>query len=382
MAFEFDLPDIGEGLTEATIIEWKVAVGDTIGTDEPMVEIETDKAVVEIPAPRAGIILHLGAAAGTTIEVDSLLVVIGDEGEEWVAPSPEAPERVTGAAAPIVGTLHETAHVLGAAPRALPKVRRLAAELGVDLGGIAATGVGGTITEEDVRAAVAPAEGRGKVQRLKLSPTRRAIADNLSRSWREIPHVWTYGAANASAMLSERRRLAGEGTAVPLEALLIRAIVPLLRSHPEFNASVAGDELIVREYFDIGFAVDTPEGLMVAVIRDADALEVAELGNEITRLATAARDRTATPDELRGATFTVSNIGAVGGSYGTPIVPYGTTAILSVGRAEPTPVVRDGAIQVETQFPLSLAYDHRAIDGAAGRRFMSGVVAAIGSGAR
>ncbi len=277
MAFEFDLPDIGEGLTEATIVRWLVDVGDEVGLDEPMVEIETDKAVVEMPAPRAGVILHQGAPAGAVIAVDSLLVVIGDEGEQW-KPGTTPAEPATEQAAPIVGTLDERAEVLGrpGAPQALPRVRKLAADLGVELSTVPGTGPGGRVTEDDVRAAAQPDDE--DVERVPLSATRKAIAAAMERSWREIPHVTTYGEAEAGPLLAARRELAERtGAPVPLEALLIGRLVPVLGAHPEFNATLAGDTLLLRRRHDIGFAVDTPDGLLVAVVRDAGELAMEEL---------------------------------------------------------------------------------------------------------
>jgi pyruvate dehydrogenase E2 component (dihydrolipoamide acetyltransferase) len=385
MAFEFHLPDIGEGLAEATIVSWRVPVGGSVGLDEPLVEVETDKAIVDIPAPRAGVVLHHGAAEGATIAVDSLLVVIGQPGETWspdtAAPTAEAPAAPSpppaAPAAPIVGTLEDADDTATATPSgeklALPLVRRFAADAGVDLSTVAGTGPDGRITREDVERAAA---GGGPVQRARLSPTRLAIARNLSRSWQEIPHVTTFAAADAAGMLAERARLAG-GRAMPLEAILIHAVAALLVDHPEFNASLDGEHVLLRRHYDVGFAVDTPGGLMVAVVRGAHERTVDDLADEVVRLSTAARDRTITPGEMRGATFTISNIGAVGGGYGTPIIPYGTTAILSVGRADPAPVVRDGLVVVGQPLPLSLSYDHRLIDGALGRRFLAAVVTAI-----
>ncbi len=383
MATEFHLPDIGEGLTEAMIVHWHVAVGEAVAQDGPLVEVETDKAVVDIPAPVGGVLLHQGGAAGDTLPVESLLAVIGDEGEAWepgAGPPPAAtvqPEP----AAPIVGRLSDSAETVGShRPGMLPKVRRLAEQLGVDPALVTGTGPGGRITEDDLRQAAAgegvgapTAATAGPERRIKMSPTRKAIADNLARSWREIPHVTTYAEADAQSLL-DARAAAGKP---PLEALLIARLVPLLRRFPDFNAAVEGDEIVHRLRYDVGFAVDTPDGLLVAVVRGADEINVARLGEEIGRLATAARERKAKPDELRGQTFTVSNIGAVGGRYGTPLVPYGTTAILSVGRADPTPVVRDGEIVVGREMPLSLSYDHRAIDGSTGRAFMAAVVEAL-----
>ena len=376
MAFEFHLPDIGEGLIEATIVRWLVAEGAPVSLDQPIVELETDKAVVEIPAPRAGIVLHHGAPDGAVVPVDSLLVVIGQPGESWsgaARATPAATRRERPHAAPIVGTLEDVDAAPPARPQALPLVRRVAAGLGVDLAHVAGTGPGGRITRADVEGAVA---GSGDAERVRMSPTRIAIARNLTRSWQEIPHVTTYSSADPGAILAERSRLAASGR-MPLEALLISAILPVLERHPAFNATLDGETLVMWRRYDIGFAVDTPEGLMVAVVRGADHLPVADLAAAIVALAGAARARTIKADEMRGATFTLSNIGAVGGGYGTPIIPYGTTAILSVGRATDRAVVRDGAVVAGREMPLSLSYDHRVIDGAAGRAFLSDVVEAI-----
>ncbi len=376
MAREFHLPDIGEGLTEAVIVTWHAEVGEPVAMDAPLVEVETDKAVVDIPAPVAGVLLHRGAAEGETLAVEELLAVIGEPGEVW---SPAAPAQPSGAdAAPIVGRLEEAVETLPppsqatGAPRMLPMVRKLAADLGVDVGALSGSGPGGLITEADVRMAAA-GSARGPVRRIRMSPVRRTISDRLARSWREIPHVTTYGEADAEAVLAERAALGKP----PLEAVLIRRLLPLLVEFPDFNASVEGDDVVHRLYYDIGFAVDSPDGLMVAVIHNAPARDTLQLGDEVRRLSSAARDRTARPDDLRGQTFTVSNIGAVGGRYGTPIVPLGTTAILSVGRADPRPVVRGEAVVVGRELPLSLSYDHRAIDGATGRAFLAAVIAAF-----
>ncbi|MDH3731422.1 MAG: 2-oxo acid dehydrogenase subunit E2 [Acidimicrobiia bacterium] len=360
MATEFLLPDIGEGLTEATVVEWLASVGEELTLDGPMVEMETDKAVTEIPAPVAGVLLYQGAAEGESLDVGQVLAVIGAAGETWEPSTPVATE----AAAPIVGTLEEPPATAG---QALPAVRKLAAELGVDLGAVVGSGPGGRITAVDVEAATG-----GSAERVALSATRRAIADNLTRSWREIPHVTTFGEADAASLLAARQE-----SGQPLEAHLIAAITPLLGEFGDFNASFVGDAVLRRTNYDLGFAVDTPEGLMVAVVRGADAMTIAELGQEVTRLAGAAKERSASVGELRGQTFTISNIGAVGGRYGTPIVPYGTTAILSIGRADPAPGVVDGELAVVQRFPLSLSYDHRVIDGAKGRAFLGAVIAAI-----
>jgi pyruvate dehydrogenase E2 component (dihydrolipoamide acetyltransferase) len=369
MAHEFFLPDIGEGLTEAVVVGWYVAVGDAVSLDEPLVEIETDKAVTDIPSPVGGVLLHRGAEPGDTLAVGGLLAVVGAAGEAW-EPSPEG--SAVEPAAPIVGSLETVpASPAAAAPaQALPLVRKLAGELGVDLATVSGSGPGGRITDDDVRAAAA---AHGPEERVRMSPLRRTIADNLARSWQQIPHVTTFDEADAAPLLALRERRGKP----PLEALLIEMVLPLLVRFPAFNAAVAGDEIVYRKHYDVGFAVDTPEGLMVAVVHDAPAYEGEALADEVRRLADAARARTAAPQELRGQTFTISNIGAVGGRYGTPIVPLGTSAILSVGRADERPVVREGRVVVGREFPLSLSYDHRVIDGAAGRAFMGALVDAV-----
>lgn len=372
MAHEFHLPDIGEGLTEAVIVHWHVAVGDEVGMDEPLVEVETDKAVVDIPSPVAGVVLHQGAGPGDSLEVEELLAVIGSPGESWTLAADPAPVVE---AAPIVGTLGEGPVVAQSAsgPQALPRVRKLAAELGIDLAEVVGTGPGGRINEDDLLSARRPATHRGPVERRPMSPTRRTIAEHLARSWREIPHVTTYGEADATGLIRWRAEL----DRPTLEALLVQIVMPLLRRHPSFNATLEGTEVVEKHYYDIGVAIDAPDGLMVGVLRDAGERSIPDLDVEIRSLAERVKSRSASVDELRGQTFTVSNIGAVGGGYGTPIIPLGTTAIASFGRAADRPVVRDGIVAVAPMLPISLSYDHRVIDGGKGRAFMADLVAAI-----
>lgn len=428
MAREFRLPDIGEGLTEAEIVRWLVAEGDHVEADQPVVEVETDKAIVEIPSPFAGIVMRHGGAEGQVILVGSVLVVIGDESDaavsideppfappaqpatsEVMSETPPAPQ-----AAPIVGTLDDSAELIGAPVetaegssqrvKALPLVRKLARDAGVDIESIVGTGPGGRVTRQDVESAITPVAAPSTVddevveetrptfveptpappqtdsptpvtredERRSMSRLRRTIAANMSRSWEEIPHVTTFDDVDATRLMEVRSAL-GErhGVNIPIEALVVRAVLPALDVFPEFNSTLDGDELIIHGSHDIGIAVDTPEGLMVAVIANADGLSVLELATEVRRLGEGARGRTLTPGELTGQSFTVSNIGAVGGGHGTPIVPYGTTAILSVGRAKAKPIVDGDDLIIAPMMPLSLSYDHRVIDGGVGRRFMA-----------
>jgi pyruvate dehydrogenase E2 component (dihydrolipoamide acetyltransferase) len=416
VAHEFRLPDIGEGLTEAEIVRWLVPEGERVEADQPVVELETDKAVVEIPSPYAGIVLRHGGAEGETIAVGEVLVVIGDESETEHAPeagpTPIGPvdagseSSAAGAPAPIVGSLIEEAETLSpgntataatVTVKALPIVRKLARDLGVDIGLVDGSGPEGRITREDVLAAApsepappamaptsptppsapepAPAPAPGRDERRPMSRLRRTIAANMARSWAEIPHVTTFDSVDATRLVQIRGALGSRHqTKIPMEALVVSAVIPALERFPEFNATLDGDELILHGAYHVGIAVDTPDGLVVAVIRDAGAKGVLEIASEVGRLGEGARARTLTPDELGGQTFTVSNIGAVGGGHGTPIIPYGTTAILSLGRAAESVVAVGGEAVVAPVMPLSLSYDHRVIDGAQGRRFIELII--------
>jgi pyruvate dehydrogenase E2 component (dihydrolipoamide acetyltransferase) len=417
MAKEFRLPDIGEGLTEAEIVRWLIAVGEPVKVDQPVVEVETDKAVVEIPSPYGGIVLHHGAGEGETLPVGEILVVVGEEGETWTAtadPETEAwldqveeematdegmPEAPKDSAAPIVGRISEEAIDLGAhrvekalgATKALPLVRKLAKDLGVDLGKVKGSGADGRITREDVVAA-AEATAGGAVElpeapglpalpvnrqgeRRPMSKMRRTIASNMKRSWSEIPHVTTFDEVPAARLLAARQALESRHSVkIPLEALIIKAVLPALAQFPEFNASIDGDDLVVYSHYDIGVAVDTADGLLVAVVKAADTRTLLETAADVRRLAEASKSRKLSPDEVTGQTFTISNIGAIGGGYGTPIIPPGTTAILSIGRAADRAVAESGKVAVAPMMPLSLSYDHRVIDGGQGRRFMAVVL--------
>jgi pyruvate dehydrogenase E2 component (dihydrolipoamide acetyltransferase) len=389
VAYEFRLPDIGEGLTEAEIIEWLVDTGKEVALDQPLVQVETDKAVTDIPAPQAGVLLHQGVTAGSVIRVGEILAVIGKAGEVWPAGGDSSTDaEVPAESPPIVGTLVEAeprrAEAAGSTGgQVLPLVRKVAKDLGVDLSTVRGTGPDGRITRQDVEAASRGAKtpaGQAIVagptdERVRLSRLRRTIAENMSRSWREIPHVTAFDEADAARLLTVRKELAQQsGDPLPLEALFIRAVLPALHAHPQFNATLDGEDLILRGRYDIGVAVDTPEGLVAAVVKGAGDLDLWALAKEVSRLAEAARDRSAGVGDLTGATFTISNIGAVGGGFGTPIIPYGTTAILSFGRVEEKPVVRHGRLEPGLVLPLSLSYDHRVIDGALGRRFLARVI--------
>jgi pyruvate dehydrogenase E2 component (dihydrolipoamide acetyltransferase) len=381
---EFRLPDIGEGLTEADIIEWFVAVGDEVAIDQTIVEIETAKTTVEITATHAGTVLSLGGSPGESIAVGDVLFVIGEEGHQPSAISHQPEEErhrqsVMGSLPQLAGGdvprdegqrgIPRTRQAEGGHMRAMPIVRKLAKERGIDLATVNGTGPGGAITRADLE--IAPA-GQSTIELLPMGRRRKAISRHMSESWATIPHVTVQADIRAEAVL--RARELPDGQKQSLESIVGMAVIPLLERHREFNAVVRDDAIEYRHHCNLGIAIDTDEGLMVVVVRDADALSLVDLDAEIKRLGAAAQDGTLTPDEAIGQTFTISNIGALGGGHGTPIIPLGTSAILSIGRANQAPVVEHGALAVGMVAPIDLSYDHRLIDGSLGQRFLSDLV--------
>jgi len=311
------------------------------------------------------------------------LVVIGEAGEPWPGEGGR-PTNDPASPPPLATATEEEGASQRHIVKAMPAVRKLAEELGVDLTTVTPGDPGGRISRQDVIAAAAashvtqvPDAGvSGSDERVPLSSLRRTISAHMTRSWSEIPHVTTFDDVNASNLLALRSRL-GSDEPVSLEALLVAAVLPALRDHPEFNATLEGEELVLRRRYNIGVAVDTAAGLMVPVIHRADEADLRQLNASITDLSERARARTLTAAELTGGTFTVSNIGALGGGHGTPIIPAGTTAIISFGRARDGAVVVKGSLVVAPVMPISLSYDHRVIDGGLGRRFIDDVIARI-----
>ena len=379
MAHAFKLPAVGDTMVEGEIVEWLVAVGDEVDLDQPICSVETDKSVVEMTTPFRGTVLALGGEEGDVIEVGQTLIVVGEPGEEIPAPDPgPAPAAATGVAA----IPHQAPTPTSPQPaasdsvKALPKARKLARERGIDLAAVAGTGAGGSITVADVEAAAAPAPAGGG-RRERLSATRRSIARHMTESV-QIPQFTSMVDADARGLLETRAAVSAEtGSRVPLDALMVALLVPVLRDHPVMNARLDGDEIEYFDRYDIGVAVDTAEGLMVPVVRGADALSVPELSAEILRLAAAARDRTAAPGELAGATATVNNVGALGMLAGTPMLPVGTSMIAAFGMARPVVRLAGGApVEVPTM-TVSATFDHRIIDGGASGRFLAQLKEAI-----
>ena len=414
MPREFKLPDLGEGLTEAEIVQVLVAEGEEIKEDQPVLLVETEKAQVELPSPYGGRVARVHVQAGQRVKVGAVLLSLADAagGAPAVAAPPAAPAapRPTAAVVPTIAAP-------GLAPAATPATRRLARELGVDLARVRGSGPGGRVSDDDVRAAAgrpsgvpppaaegpsAPAslpteparplvgpvelpplprfEQWGPVEREPLRGIRRRSAEHLALAWTVIPHVTQHDQADVTELETMRRRhqkRAGEGSAeLTLTVFLVKAVAMALREHPRFNASLdhATGELVWKRYYHIGVAVDTDQGLLVPVVRGVERKSIRELASDLAGLVTRTRAGKATLEDLRGGTFTVTNTGALGGTGATPIINYPEVAILGVGRARPTPVVRDGQIVPRLVLPLSLAFDHRVIDGMEAARFSTDLV--------
>ncbi|TMQ24517.1 MAG: 2-oxo acid dehydrogenase subunit E2 [Candidatus Rokuibacteriota bacterium] len=427
MARAFVLPDLGEGLTEAEIRQVLVREGDVVREDAPLLEVETDKATVEIPSPMAGRVERIHVQPGQTVKVGQVLVEFGDAGapggkqaadtlDPTRTPAPEPKTVIADGRAKQAPAAEAPARREGPVP-ATPSTRRLARELGVDLNAVRGSGPGGRVTDDDVRAAAGPApatpstepaptsarpaapavakplarvgveppplpkfEQWGPVERQPLSHLRRTIAERMTLSATLIPHVTHFDRADITDLDAVIRRNLesgrGRGVTLTLTAFLLKAAALALLDHPDFNASLdpAAGELILKRYVHLGVAVATERGLIVPVMRDVDKKTILELARELAALAPRVRDGKATLDDLRGGTFTITNIGALGGTGAIPIINYPEVAILGVARAREEAVVREGRIVPRLLLPLSLTFDHRVADGADGARFASSII--------
>jgi pyruvate dehydrogenase E2 component (dihydrolipoyllysine-residue acetyltransferase) len=368
MAYEFKLPDLGEGLTEGEVARWLVTEGDEIAEDDPLVEIQTDKTTVEIPSPTGGTVLRILVAEGHVAAVGTVLVVIGDEGEQLLRSVAAGPSTVA-ESAPVVAVVPQQPV---AAVRATPLVRRVAQELGVDLAGVPGTGPGGRVTEEDVRDAAVTArdvsggQAPGQVRDGRREPVRgirRLIVEHVTRSHSEIPAV-TY--VEECDFTDVERAL--------LVPLVLHATALALREFPELNARLEDDEIVFLDHYDLGLAVQTDEGLVVPVVRGCDTATLDELAFETSRLAEAARAGTLLTEELRGSTFTVTSAGKLGGLVVTPLINHPEVGILGIHRIGPRPVVRYGEIVVREMGNVSVTFDHRVVDGARAAAFCLDVI--------
>lgn len=451
MAIDMKLPELGENISSGDVVSVLVAVGDEIHSDQPVVEIETDKAVVEVPCPHSGRVTAIHVKKGDTLPIGGKIITLDDGagGESpkresapvakktpaKAAPSPAEPEEeeevaeekvaaapaakkkpaaapstpTRAAAAPAKPARASAAPTLppsngGAASPAAPSTRRLARELGVDLAGVRGTGAGGRITREDVMASVRGSQGGttvdaasaaeeedpnverdsyGPIRREPMTKIRRTIAANMAKSAATIPHVTNFDQADVTELerirQGSKESLAEVNIKLTPLAFVAKAVGLALREHPVINASIdmEAEQLTFKDYVNLGIAVDTERGLIVPVIRGADKLTIPELAEELGILAEKARTTTFTIDDLRGGSFTISNLGAVGGIYSTPIINHPEVAVLLVGRSKQMPVVIGGDLEIRLIMPLSLSYDHRLVDGAAAARFLNDVISLL-----
>jgi pyruvate dehydrogenase E2 component (dihydrolipoamide acetyltransferase) len=427
---DLKLPKLGEGVDSGVVVNVLVREGDRIAAEQPVIELENEKAVASIPSTAAGVVKRIYVKPGDKISVGQPILALETGAADTATAAPAKPRPAPTAAAAAATPAPPVAPVEAppvpapetaaeaelpepvAAPVASPSLRRIARELGIDLGRIRGSGRGGRIEVGDVRAyiqrlqalaarppapAAAPATAPpprpapepvdfskwGPITRQPLSPLRQVIARRMSESWTSIPHVTQFGDADFTR-LNELRQRHGpayeqRGVKLTLTPLILKALVATLQRHPHFNSSLdeAANELVLKRYFHIGIAVDTEQGLIVPVVRDADKKSVLELAREVEALARKARERKVSAEELKGGTFTISNQGAIGGAHFTPIINRPEVAILGLGRGAMRPVAREGRIEARLLTPLALSYDHRVIDGGMAARFIVDLIAAL-----
>lgn len=389
MPTDFKFPDIGEGITEGEIVKWEVKEGDRVEEHQTIARIETDKAIAEIPSPRSGVILRIYHKEGDTVKVGETLVTIGEQGE-ITEKIPQPPSRPS---ASVVGVLEE-AHEVSPRPTrivATPSTRRLARELAVDLAEVTGTGLEGRITEDDVRRFAEPKKERievvakpaekqdayGCYETVPMKGVRKSTAKRLTESARTAVHVTHMDEADVTELVAfrEKQNKIAEKRGIHLTYMpfVVKAAVAALKQYPYLNSSVDDqhEEIILKKYYNIGVAVDTPDGLIVPVVKSADEKDILAIAQEIQDLTEKAQSREVSLSDLRGGTFTITNVGFIGGTHATPIINYPETAILATGRIRETPVVRDGQVVIRSIMPLSLSFDHRVIDGALAARFVN-----------
>jgi len=420
------LPNLGEGADSGVVVNVLVKEGDTIAKGQAILELENEKAVASIPSSTGGVVTKIYVKLGDKVSVGQrLLSLSGGEPASAAAPASAAKAAQASRLPTAIEDENDQSSLRfasardedeqvstvarAAAPVAAPSLRKLARELSIDLGRVRGSGRGGRIGIGDIRAyiarlqraaersgsATAPAMPAkpvaeqidfsrwGPVTKKPVTPLRQVIARRLSESWTTIPHVTQFGDADFTQLNALRKKFAPayekKGVKLTLTPLVLKALVKALKEHPILNSSLdeVASEIVIKEYFHIGIAVDTEQGLIVPVIRDVDKKSVLELAKELEQLAQKARDRKVTAEELRGGTFTISNQGAIGGAHFTPIVNKPQVAILGLGRAAMKPVVRDGKIVVRMMTPLGLSYDHRVVDGGEAARFIVDLVAAL-----
>ena len=435
MATEFTLPDLGENITSGDVVSVLVKAGDVVSPGQAVLEVETDKAVIEVPCPPGGVIQEVLVKKGETVNVGQALMSLSSSESQPETAKPAVPSPVTESVAaakpsPVVEA-NETVAVAQSVPEAQPPapvaasngeatnntlasdvinpagpaVRRLARELGVDLGRVSGSGPSGRIVREDVVAAVRRAGGQagsnsrtvrsggeqddwGPIHREKMSRMRKTIATNMVRSVATIPHLTNFDDADVTELERLRKDSAAEyaKSDVKLTALafVVKAVSLSLKQHPSVNSTVDMEkgELVYKDYVNIGLAVDTSRGLVVPVLRDCDQQSIPQIAQEIAKTAEKAKNAQYGVEDLRGGTFTISNLGAIGGTYSTPIINHPEVAILLLGRSRKLPIVYEDRVEPRLMMPLSLSYDHRVIDGAMAARFLKEVIGYLESPGR
>lgn len=395
---EFKFPDVGEGISEGEIVKWLVKEGDMVKADQVVVQIETDKAVVDIPVPISGKILKLNYKEGDTVQVGASLLEIGGEKDKVSPAKPSKETKEPPQKAKIeekVTTekkLHSETMRSSDAVLAMPSVRKKAVELGIDLTKVKGTGAGGSVTLKDLNSSANTPEEKenhppqqtisvkrkydefGYVERVPLKGIRKTIAQNMVRSLSEAAQVTSMEDIDVTKLweLRNKEKVAMEKQGIKLTFLpfIIKAIIAALKENPILNSSLESDEIIIKKYFNIGVATETDVGLMVPVIKIADSKTIPKLAKEIEELADKARKRTIDIMDLKGGTFTITNYGSVGGTYGTPVINPGEAAIIGLGRIFDRVVPQGLRIKTIKVLPVSLTFDHRILDGAQAARFL------------
>jgi 2-oxoisovalerate dehydrogenase E2 component (dihydrolipoyl transacylase) len=398
MAFEFRLPDIGEGVAEGEVVKWLVQEGAEVKENQPLVEIMTDKVNVEIPSPRKGTILKLMAKEGGVVKVGQVLLVIGEKAEQGSTPAAAAETATAKSATVAQKPSSPVAPVrpIEAVPKmsreilATPATRKLARDLGIDLATVQGTGPAGRITDEDVRrfrdvgrgaaaVAVTVAGLRGIEERIPMRGIRRRVAEHMVKSRDSAAQVTHVDEVDMSEVvhLREKAKASAEKRGIKLTYLpfIIKALVLALKKYPYLNASLDDEkqEIVLKKYYNIGIATDTDQGLVVPVLKGAEHKSITQLAEEISKLSEKARSGQLTLDEVQGSTFTVTNVGGIGGVFATPIINYPEVAILGVHKITRRPVVKDSQIVIRDMTYLSVSFDHRVLDGAMAAHFMNAI---------
>jgi pyruvate dehydrogenase E2 component (dihydrolipoamide acetyltransferase) len=424
MPTEIKLPVLGENVDSATIVRILVKPGDTISKDQPIAELDTEKASVELPASAAGVVKDIPVKEGDTVKVGQVIMTVDggvapferktpkETAQPKATPPKEAPQRKPAEASPPppptppAPPAKPQPEAEPTAPQetsaASPAIRRMARELGIDIDVVEGTGLEGRITEDDVRnyarsiivnasrPKAVPKSGDlpdfsrwGEVERKPMSPVRRKTAEHVQEAWSSIAQVTQYDTADITELERLRetfsKKVESAGGKLTITAIVLKFAAAALKVFPQFNASLdlGQGEVILKKYYHIGIAVDTEHGLLVPVIRDVNTKNIRELSIELTQVAEKARSRKLSIEDMQGGTFTITNLGGIGGTYFSPIVNTPEVAILGLSRASLQPVYQDGQFKPRLTLPLSLSYDHRAIDGADGARFLRWVAEAL-----